>query len=122
MKLQYILRVEHPVTKMGPFTFNDETPKELMEVLFKIKAWGGFYKFPPITRTPGFEPETHICGVEYKSQLADWMGPFWETLHNAGYLLCVYTLPSERILRCVSGSQVAFMRSDVVETFTVPML
>jgi hypothetical protein len=117
--LHHVLRIEHPENGKGPFRWSDGTDAAYLIVVDACESnltnWP-----PPINQDCDafiLAPKEFICGVEYFSQFYDWFEKrHLEELAKLGFRLYLHTLPKKKILFCDSGQQVAFRKSDVIET------
>jgi hypothetical protein len=105
---QYVLRIEHPESKTGPYThdYGDIIPGV---------GWGpATVIYDDLVQQSLFSKQI-LSGVEYMSQLYEWFGDSLDYLADAGFKLCMYLLPVDKVLRTHSGLQVAFNPADALE-------
>jgi hypothetical protein len=117
---QYVLRLEHKETQAGPYV-HFKAPEGLEERLgIKFLDTRPQY-MPPLEAdlchadSFEFQRSTHVCGVEYMSQLYDWFGANLMPFYEAGFKLYLYLMPAAKVLRGESGLQVAFNKADALE-------
>lgn len=129
-----VYRVEHRVTREGPFCPNKETSiSKKMSDLTTNKL--SYLKLPHMDGFPEI-PFSYVFGCKTLQQLKQWIlleesaeanNHLVQSLRNNGFVVSMYVVNSSDVLEGKSGNQVAFypyeaIEDDLLEQFDLNVL